>query len=506
MREFYREQVGIDIEPGLTVSRRSPMEGALRDTGATMSKISTDYIKRMAREEAEASVAAEDVRQKRSWLEAEVQMSQMQDPKEIVSFYEEWEQNEREVIGEIDTNRLGKRAISMRSEKVLGDTRIKALGLGGFADQAQINKNAMHWWGVVENAEMDIYPDGFGSAENAHDTGLEKLLNMGRISPKQYAARQAGFETTRSYNAVAGDLAGMDEAYRRGELPSQTYIQNLELMRGEVSEMKLEAGQRGQIDRTISSRLGYLVGQQVKAQGQALDNMKLKIREKDFDLKDQALLTQTFGEPYSELVSQAQEESLRGLAATDENAAKLVDILDRAIMTETGKTEAGKTAISWQEAVRELHALDASGSLKYVAGMVLADNYMEMAETHGYITAHEAWTKKDIWIPSNGTVQKVVRGVAFYSEQTGVDQTFIKSAFDAATKWKETGKYDGKEVSEDEMLRGLFKDQAMKFIMQQSAPQMKSSPASEIPVGFEDDGYRFMGGDPKDESNWELIK
>ena len=205
MREFYRQQVGVNPEPGLTVSRRTPMEGALQEAGSTLSGISTDYMRRMARDEAEASVAAEDVRSKRSWLEAHDKMATMSDPKEIHDFYKEWEQNERDTVASIDTNRLGRRAIGFSTEKNLVDKSHAVLGIGGFYDQAQIRKNSEAYLGVIENAKQGIISDRFKTPIEAVQNSANWFVQKKIWTPQQAAKVISEFPKQQSEVNVSTD-------------------------------------------------------------------------------------------------------------------------------------------------------------------------------------------------------------------------------------------------------------------------------------------------------------
>ena len=69
-------------------------------------------------------------------------------------------------------------------------------------------------------------------------------------------------------------------------------------------------------------------------------------------------------------------------------------------------------------------------------------------------------------------MQKVVRGIAYYTAENGVNSGFINTTGKAASEWRNSGEYKGEQLSEDDFLRAVFKEQAQEFIHKTTAPQV----------------------------------
>ena len=491
--DFYREQVPINPESGLTVSRRNPVGAALQDAGSTMTKIAADYMRRMGREEAEASIATEDIRAKRSWLEAEVQMSAMSEPKEITSFYEEWEAGEREAIGDIDTNRLGKRAIGQRSERVLMDRRIKATGLGGFADQAQTSKNALSMWDVYNSSVDGITPNGSESPREGAFKALDTLYGWKQITSKQLSDGKANFDRDADRSSAVGLVAGL-----------RAFEGNPDTLVAEAADVAAEIER---LEHLGSAKSWHIA--QAEAVGRAAKGASVKQRKKILDkATENAMEMRTTPDDIvavsmalggtREDAQQLSTSAIRGIEIVAMDDESLTDIqTEVSAYTNGDQTPAEamkaikKHAKTYGEGFTGAQKKKAIAVATYQGSLQLSAVMYDAADENQMSAMYDAgWYAKQKSAKQEGILADGTRMISDYLVLGGSDAKWVKKT--NLQLWKlnqKKDKYTQKEITEK--MNAIFENKGME-IFQKSYTFEKEEPPT--PAGQYAEGKVYVDG------------
>jgi hypothetical protein len=451
----------------------APQYQALARLGGVASDVGFKFAEKMKEEETDAQIAQYYADRKIRSNAMQKTLSSITDPEEIESEYSRWLESEQEAFDGARLNNRARRAIANNNEGFYAETQI------GVANHVRksIIQNADNTWVDVQNmavmGDSHTLDDGtvIGGSQ-LYDYATDKRVSLGEISYEDGEKMKMDFESNSNYHKLNAQLAALDESFARG-MPVDDYVDGLNSVKEEADRLGLKENSRNQLKTTATYRVSNAVGREVKGADKALSDMRVAIKTREFSREDQLKIEEKLGPKYAQIIADSQEEALRSLAISDEAAADLVKILDSAIANKDAD-DPGFIAVGWPDAIDKMDKVSNAGELKYVAALVLADNYIEMAQEGKDLRAYEGWRKNDKWVKSDGLIQRVVSGVAFYTRENGPSSGFVNGTFSAVVDWRKDKMYKGEKIdTEEELLQKLFGSQAKELSQSIPAPQVQ---------------------------------
>ena len=412
---------------------------ALAGLGEQVSDIGFKFAEKLNREESNAQIAQYYADRKIRANAFQGTLSSMQDPEEISSAYERWQESEDELFASTKLRDDARGVIQNNNEGFYADMQI---GAKDTYNKARI--------GVMDNTYVDLQNLGIDgethtledgtvlSGDDLHQYALQKRVQLGTID-HEFAQKQIRtMPSKRSYRTNLNDLEILKGLNLSGEMSDEQYLDALEEKRVSVSgDKELMDEHSGPLDTMIRARQNNLRGKTVKKMTKTSDDIFEKLAGDDMDESDIAQLYNDNPTMASALDASLVTKLKEAKVAGNKDAIDALEALEQMVNGEE----------SWSGSVRRIGDLNSSYG---VLALFAANSYAkDIVSTQDSLSSYEAlWSRfKDYKISVDADTKDYIHTMSYYMKRkSGGHGDFLNKKLRDFAEWQKAP--DGKTYAE----------------------------------------------------------
>lgn len=426
-----------------------------QDLGSRVTSVSTKYMDKLAREKSEAQVAESSAQMKLEWDAAEATMSKMRDPKEIEEFYETWESEQKAKLNEAELTDMARANIDNGAQGFFANTRISAVGQGGYRDKAEIGIMDATW---TKQASLALTGETgeFATPQEYYNNSIEQRVSLGTLAPAQAEEMKIEFET--KHNRVIQSLAVSNAQLAYVEDQDEVaYIGRLEEIKEQNEELPMTITGKESLNEQINYKIIQTKGAYTRKLGTALRNLQLDASNGELDPSDLRKMRAEFGDTS---IDAALAVVKLGLITDARGNAKAKQSLNIANKVLDGNLDA-------QRGIEQLEALEATDgdASRYAAIAVIMQTMSSEEGVEKQASTYDKLlgTWETVNLKSGTFLADVARNVQAYMVYGNADAQFFSDTWKKAVAMSE-GSESWDLETRKKKLTDLFGEEAKKVI------------------------------------------